>query len=149
MQLTIRAATLADARLLGEMNRQLADAEQSRNALSVGALARRMEEWLSADWRGVLFEIPEVVGYCIFQIGSDYYEPTIPEVYVRQFFIAADQRGLGLGRRAFELLRTTEFPPESRIHLDVLATNPPGQRFWQSVGFEPYSVAMRFVPRDD
>lgn len=112
--------------------------------MTVAALAARMEKWLSEDWKAVLFEQQSrVVGYSVFQFGSDYYDPTIPEVHLRQFFIVRDHRSLGLGRQAFTLLMNTVFPPRSQVHLDVLATNPRGHRFWESVGFQHYSTAMR------
>src|SRR5688572_20835173 len=112
MELTIRPATIADAQLLAGMNRQLADDERSRNRMSVAALAVRMERWLSEDWKAVVFEEQgKPVGYSVFQIGSDYYDPSIPEVYVRQFFIVRDRRGCGVGRQAFDLLTRTIFPP--------------------------------------
>jgi GNAT superfamily N-acetyltransferase len=67
-------------------------------------------------------------------------------VYIRQFFIAASHRRRGLGRACFERLRSEQFPPGARIHFDVLTLNPDGQRFWQSLGFQPYSLAMRLTP---
>jgi len=131
------------------MNRELADAEQSRNPLSVEELTVRMEKWLSEGWQAVLFEIDggrKVVGYAVFQIGRDYYEPAIPEVYIRQFYITEQHRRQGLGRRAFALLVAEQLPAGSRVHLDVLSHNARAQEFWASLGFRPYSVAMRYVP---
>jgi RimJ/RimL family protein N-acetyltransferase len=144
MELSIRPATAADIQRLAEMNRQLANDERSRNSMSVAALAVRMEKWLNEDWNVVLFEEQsKVAGYSVFQIGSDYYDPAIPEVHVRQFFIVRERRCRGLGRQAFGLLINTVFPPGAQIHLDVLATNPRGRRFWESLGFQHYSTAMR------
>lgn len=150
MDLILRPATLADSPLLAEMNRQLADDERSRNNMTVAALAVRMEKWLSEDWQAVLFEQQsQIVGYALFQVGADYYDPAIPEVHLRQFFIARQHRRQGLGGQAFRLLVSTVFPAGSQIHLDVLATNPGGQRFWESVGFQQYSTAMRFGAKDN
>lgn len=147
MELTLRPATLADASLLGAMNRQLGDDEHSRNSLDVPALVARMEKWLSEDWQAVVIESPSrAIGYALFQIGHDYYNATIPEVYVRQFFIARDQRGQGIGRRAFDMLLRDVFPPGAHVHLDVLATNPRGARFWETLGFHPFSTALRRAP---
>ena len=146
MELTLRTATISDCQLLAEMNRQLADDECSRNAMTVAALAVRMKKWLSEDWKAVLFEEQtKPVGYSVFQIGTDYYDPKIPEVYIRQFFIVRDRRNCGLGRRAFDLLVITVLPLNANLHLDVLATNPNGYRFWESLGFTPYSTAMRLI----
>lgn len=144
MKITLRSATDGDIPRLAEMNRQLCDDERSRNPMTIPALANRMREWLAKDWQGVLFEIEaEIAGYSVFQVGADYYEPSIPEVYIRQFLIVREHRGRGLGRQAFRLLESQWFPPGSQIHLDVLATNPRGERFWESLGFGAYSVAMR------
>lgn len=147
MDLFLRPATLADAPLLGAMNRQLADDEQSRNSLAVPALTARMEKWLSEDWQAVVIENhAQPIGYALFQIGHDYYDASIPEVYIRQFFIAREQRGQGVGRQAFDTLLAKIFPPGAHVHLDVLATNPRGARFWDSLGFQAYSTALRRTP---
>ena len=144
MDLTIRPATAADVQLLAEMNRQLCDDERSRNNMTVAALAVRMEKWLNENWKAVLFEQKsKLVGYSVFQIGSDYYDPSTSEVHLRQFFIVRECRSQGVGRRAFDMLKATVFPPGSQVHLDVLTTNPSGQRFWEAVGFQQYSTAMR------
>jgi GNAT superfamily N-acetyltransferase len=148
MELTIRTATVADAPRLGGMNRHLCDDERSRNRMSVAALVVRMERLLSEGWRAVLFqEQSNPIGYSLFRIGSDNYDPAIPEVYIRQFFIVRERRNRGVGRQAFTLLTTSVFPPGSQIHLDVLATNPRGRLFWESVGFQHYSTALRLIPR--
>jgi GNAT superfamily N-acetyltransferase len=150
MDLTVRPATPADIQLLAEMNRQLCDDERSRNNMTVAALAVRMEKWLNEDWKAVLFEQQaKIVGYSVFRFGSDYYDPAIPEVHLRQFFIVRECRSRGLGHQAFGLLATTVFPPGAHIHLDVLATNPRGHHFWESVGFQHYSTAMRLVPANN
>lgn len=144
MELSVRPATVADVQLLAEMNRQLCDDERSRNNMAVAALAVRMEKWLSENWQAVVIEERFAsVGYAVFQIGSDYYEPAIPEVHLRQFFIVREHRSRGIGRRAFDILRTTMFPLGSQVQLDILTTNLSGQRFWESLGFQQYSTAMR------
>ncbi len=147
MDITVRSATVADVDLLGQMNRQLADDEQSRNPMSVASLAERMKKWLGEDWQAAVFEEQnQPIGYALFQIGHDYYDSSIPEVYVRQFFIARRQRGQGKGRQAFTLLIEKVFPAGSHVHLDVLATNPRGAQFWASLGFQPYSTAFKLAP---
>jgi ribosomal protein S18 acetylase RimI-like enzyme len=147
VDLTLRPATAADVQLLADMNRQLCDDERSRNPMTIAELAVRMEKWLSEDWQAVLFQEPsQVVGYALFQIGADYYDPVVPEVYIRQFFIRREHRSRGLGRQAFDLLARQCFPTGARVHLDVLATNPNGQRFWESLGFQSYSTALRLEP---
>ena len=150
MNLSIRPAKSADLQLLAEMNRHFCDDEGSRNRMSVAELAVRMGKWLAGDWEAVLIEDQsKTVGYAVFRIGRDDYDPSIPEVYIRQFFIAKELRGRGLGRQAFGLLRQTVFPASSQVHLEVLASNPGGQRFWEKLGLQPYSVAMRLEKSGD
>ncbi len=150
MELTLQHATIADAPVLAAMNRQLADDERSRNPMTVDALTTRMEKWLGEGWQAVLFlnGSQTIVGYALFQIGHDYYDASIPEIYVRQFFIARDRRRHGIGRRAWAMLSKEVFPSGSHIHLDVLATNPGGRHFWASLGFQPYSMALRLAPSE-
>ncbi len=148
MDLIARPATVADAPLLAQMNRQLADDEGSRKPMTVAELSAGMEKWLSEDWQTIVFEErSEPVGYSVFQIGTDYYDPTIPEVYLRQFFIVREARGRGLGRQAFTILTNTVFPAGAQISLDVLATNPKGLQFWETLGFELYSSNLWFFQK--
>jgi GNAT superfamily N-acetyltransferase len=146
MTITVRAATAADSQLLAEMNSQLTRDEGSRNPMDVPQLATRMEKWLSTEWQAVLFEHEHsTIGYSVFQIAADYYDPSIPEVHLRHFFIVPERRRRGLGRKALQLLIESAFPSAAHIYLDVLATNPRGKQFWESMGFQPYSLAMRLT----
>jgi GNAT superfamily N-acetyltransferase len=63
-------------------------------------------------------------------------------VYLRQFFIERDARGRGLGTEALALLTKTRFPPGAQITVDVLASNPQGERFWAKAGFTAYARTM-------
>lgn len=77
------------------------------------------------------------------RIQSDVYDPDQQVVYVRQFYIEREHRRRGLGTTAFAALQAARFPAAQTISLDVLATNPSGQRFWERLGFEPYFVSMK------
>jgi hypothetical protein len=50
MTLAIRAVTANDLPIPTEMNTQLIEDEQSRNPMSLDALAERMHGWLHSDW---------------------------------------------------------------------------------------------------
>jgi GNAT superfamily N-acetyltransferase len=144
--LAICPAADADLPLLARMNRHLADDEGSRNRMSADALAERMRGWLHGDWHiDVITEGDATLGYTVYQIRPDEYEPERAIVYVRQFFIERERRGQGLGRHAFMLLMQTRFPQECTIALDVLAANPDGARFWASLGFQPYCTTLHLA----
>jgi len=129
------------------MNRQLIEDEGSRNPMTVSELENRVRSWIGGEWHVVLFEVQaKATGYAVFQTRSDDYLPATPTVYIRQFFIMQEARGKGLGRRAFAALAATCFPAGAQISLDVLATNPSGLRFWESLGFTTYCITMRQSP---
>ena len=60
---------------------------------------------------------------------------SVESIYVRQFFVARTHRRLGLGTEAFRYAIQNITPLGQRIVLDVQASNPAGQRFWESLGF--------------
>jgi GNAT superfamily N-acetyltransferase len=127
--LTVRFARRDECGLLAQFNAQLIRDERHENAMSVAELAERMREWLADDYRACLFETKAgPTGYALFR--------DLPEcVHLRHFFIVAEFRGIGLGRRAFERLRAEFFPAEKRVLVEVLAWNAPGLKFWKSLGF--------------
>ena len=86
----------------------------------------------------------QVVGYTVYQLRGDYYAPEQPVIYVRQYYIEREYRRRGLGRAAFQELVDKNFPEGyDAISLDVVATNPEGQQFWEQLGFVPYFTAMK------
>jgi GNAT superfamily N-acetyltransferase len=62
-------------------------------------------------------------------------------VFVRQFFVRRSVRGRGLGRAFFAAL-AARFPPRSRVVLEVASSNPRAERFWTTIGFEPYAKTL-------
>ncbi|MBM3188986.1 MAG: GNAT family N-acetyltransferase [Chloroflexi bacterium] len=144
MSITIDYASLADLDALAEMNHQMILDEHNRNPMTRAELAERMRGWIeSGTWHVMLIrEDGQTAGYCVFVERRDEYFPERPEVYVRHFFIAPDRRRRGLGRAAFQELARTCFPAGARLVLDVLATNPVGLAFWQSLGFAPYCATL-------
>jgi ribosomal protein S18 acetylase RimI-like enzyme len=148
--LDLQFATPADAPELARMNRQLIEDEGSRNPMSLTALESRMRQWLQEDWRVVLiYAESTLAGYALFRVRLDDYFPQQSDVYVRQFFIRREWRKRGIGRTAFDLLMRDFFPPDATLTLDVLANNPAGQRFWQGLGFQPYSFTLKRPARSE
>ena len=150
MNLDLKPATLDDCDLLAAMNLDLIADEGSRNPMSVYELSERMRRWLRSDWDAVLIMMgAQVVGYTLYQVRPAQHQPDRPEVYIRQFFIKRLIRRRGVGRSAFEQIRTAFFPANAVIALDVLATNPDGRRFWENLGFRSYAANLRLEMRDD
>lgn len=146
-EIELRRATMADAPLLAAMNRQLIEDERSRNPMSPAELEARMRGWLADDWTAVLIaRADEVAGYALYQERRDTYFPDQRTIYLRQLFVARDQRGHGVGRATIATLLREWFPADATVELDVLESNPAGQRFWRSVGFAPYATTYRHTP---
>ena len=76
------------------------------------------------------------------QWQQDYYYPDQEVVYLRQFYIDRPMRRRGLGTAAYELLAKERFR-DREVAVDVLATNPDGQKFWAHIGFTPYFTSMK------
>jgi GNAT superfamily N-acetyltransferase len=143
MSLFIRPADDIDLPLLAQMNKRLIEDEGSRNPMSLDQLADRMRGWLLGDWEVKQFATDErIVGYAVYQLRRDEYFPEQTIVYLRQFYIEREMRGQGLGTAAFRALAAEHFLPDSRVVIDVLASNPRGYDFWRHVGFEPYCTTM-------
>jgi len=68
-------------------------------------------------------------------------------VFVRQFYVVPEQRRMGIGRRAFDLLRREVWPENCDIILNTVHDNRRGQSFWRSLGFTEYSVS--YIRRAD
>jgi predicted acetyltransferase len=135
-------ATGDDAELLAQLNAQLIRDEGHRNSMTVLELAQRMKQWLSNDYRAVLFEDADtVIGYALFR-----HEPEF--VYLRQLFVQAEYRRRGVGRAAIEWLRHNAWGSETRVRIDVLIDNVSGQTFWRAIGFRGYCITMEHQPRN-
>src|SRR5271154_344878 len=106
--MTFRPATPADARLLAAMNQRLIADEGHRNRMDFEQLAGRMADWLTADYRAVVFEQANApVGYAL-------YRPEPEFVYLRQFYVGAEHRRRGIGRQAIAWLRQNAWKEFSR-----------------------------------
>lgn len=140
----LRPATTTDLPLIAHMNHELIRDEGHRNPMTVAQLEERARGFLaSADWRiEIIEQAGHVAGFATWRWEEDLAEPSRQRIYLRQFFIAREARGGGLGRRAFALLMAERFPPDARILLEVLHSNPNGQAFWARMGFSPYAMYL-------
>ena len=127
--LTIRLARRDECARLAQFNAQLIRDERHDSAMNVAELAERMREWLEEGYLACFFETRAgPIGYALFR--------DMPEcVHLRHFFVAAEYRGIGTGRRAFRRLRAEFFPVDKRVLVEVLAWNTGGLAFWKSLGF--------------
>lgn len=143
MSLDLRKATINDITALAEMNQQLIEDEHSRNPLNVGQLKLRMQAWLDGNWSAVMiYKNDDLIGYLLYQQREDDYEPDQRLIFVRQFFVQRAYRRRGIGRQAFEQITEQYFPSDTKVMLDVLATNPEALRFWEDLGFTQYAMSL-------
>ena len=141
--MTLRPAQSADCALLAQMNQRLIEDEAGRNPMTLEQLEDRMKGWLArGDYAIELILNPQPLGYLVYRNNPDNYFPQQRQVFLRQFFIERAFRRQGLGRAAVELWLATRVPAGSRVLLEVLASNHAGLAFWQSVGFDEFSLTM-------
>lgn len=145
MEIQLREATPHDAPELAQMNRVLMEDEGAPNPMSLEGLQARMHDWLvKGIYKAVIITRAEaVVGYVLYRMETDATNVTNLNIHVRQFFVKRAYRRRGIGRRAFEQVVATHFPPNATIVLEVLAGNLQGQSFWERLGFEPYFTTYR------
>ncbi len=144
MTLKIKPAHLNDCPQLAIMNQQLIIDEGSRNPMKLEQLTGRMTAFLKNGWTALWVTLDDVrVGYILYQTRQDSYFPEKTEVYIRQYFIMSEYRGRGIGRSALEMIVDKWLPPDAALTLEVLSGNTSAAKFWESVGFQSYSIAMR------
>jgi predicted acetyltransferase len=67
------------------------------------------------------------------------------EIYLRQLFVVRHLRRRGLGRAAFEILRTKIWPRDKRLTGEVLIHNTAAIAFWHAAGYQDYSLKLEIV----
>jgi GNAT superfamily N-acetyltransferase len=107
--------------------------------MDVGQLAKRMEGWIGAEYRAVIFSDPDPIGYALFKVDPD-------TIYLRQLFIRRDRRRLGFGKRAFAILRDQIWPKDTRLTVEVLCANNGAVDFWHSLGYKDYALTLEIDP---
>ncbi len=134
--MTFRQATLDDCALLAELNHQLIRDEGHRNPMTVPELEQRMRGWLASDYAAVIYELGgEVVAYILYREQAE-------EIYLRQLFVVRDRRRQGIGRHAFEIIRSQIWPANKRLTVDVLVANTPAVAFWRAVHSRRWAGVM-------
>jgi ribosomal protein S18 acetylase RimI-like enzyme len=137
--LTLRAAVPMDIETLTTFNQQLIVDEQSDSAAGPVQLRDRMVRWLGGAYSVTMFEEQDrPVAYCVWRDEAE------DGVYVRQFFVARENRRNGVGRGAFALL--LEQWSGRPIKLDVLLHNERAFSFYRSLGFRDYSLILHRRP---
>ena len=139
--MTFRRATLDDCALLAELNHQLIRDEGHRNRMTIPELEQRMRGWLSSEYAAVIFEDgEEVVAYALYREQAE-------EIYLRQLFVGRNRRRRGIGRLAFEILRSKIWPANKRFTVDVLVQNSAAIAFWRAVGCKDYCLTLEIMPK--
>jgi predicted acetyltransferase len=143
MQLTYRRATLGDCARLAELNHQLIRDEGHRNKMPVSQLEKRMQDWLSSEYAAIIFEVNQtIMAYALYREQPE-------EIYLRQLFVNRDHRRQGIGRNAFEILRSKIWPPDKRLTVEVLVKNAAAVAFWRSLGYQDYALTLEILPPGD
>ena len=95
------------------------------------------------EWELVLFtdSIGNVLGYAVYRLNGGAYCAGEEVIELRQFFIDRPLRRRGLGKAAYKILVEERFKGRE-VSVDVLATNPGGRRFWETLGFREHYVSM-------
>jgi len=141
VKLIIKKATLEALDMLAEMNKQLIEDEQHDNTMSLDELKNRMKDLIRNDYEAYLFLSEEVIkGYALVN-------PIRNPVYLRQFFICRDSRGMGLGKTYFQLL--LEELKITKLDVEVMYWNETGYQFWKAVGFKERSVYLRLQKEEN
>ena len=137
-----RAATLADAGLLGRLNHQLIRDEGHRNPMSADELVERMRGWLVDEGYEALlgYDGDEVVAYVLWRDQPD-------SIYLRQIFVQRDYRRQGAARHL--MLTLFQRWPDKRLTVDVLAGNARALAFWRRMGYRDYAVMLERLPQDE
>lgn len=140
--MTFRGANSDDCALLAELNHQLICDEGHRNPMTVPELELRLRGWLAAEYRAVIFQDGlTVVAYALYPESPE-------EIYLRQFFVVRSRRREGLGRMAFQLLRTQVWLQTKRLTVDALAHNPAAIAFWRAMGYRDYCLTLEIAPKE-
>jgi len=135
-----RRATSDDSAPLAELNYQLIRDEGHRNRMTVPELEQRMRGWLASEYAVVIFEDgKEVIAYALYREQPE-------EIYLRQLFVVRNRRRQGIGRQAFEILRSKVWPTNKRLTVEVLVQNEAAVAFWRVVGYKDYCLTLEILP---
>jgi len=128
---------LSDIRQLAELNQQLIEDEKSDNPMTFEELEERMTDFISADYNAYFYRDKDnVVAYALVRITSQ-------PMYLRHFFVCREYRRNGCGKAFFgDLLKELGV---KTIDIEVFSWNETGRKFWESLGFLPRCIYMRYL----
>jgi GNAT superfamily N-acetyltransferase len=126
----------ADADLLSRLFRELAEDERSDVHRSDDEYRGEMERLLNRGEVAYVFNAGgDVAGYALV-------DPLRKPYYLHHFYTCRGKRLKGYGKAAFRLLLNELDITE--VDLDVYDWNERGKAFWNSLGFKPRAVIMRY-----
>jgi predicted acetyltransferase len=109
--------------------------------MSIPELEKRMRGWLASEYAAVIFEKDgKVVAHALYREQEE-------EIYLRQLFVVRNRRRQGIGRQAFEILRSKIWPAYRRLTVDVLVQNAAAVAFWRAVGYKDYCLTLEIMPK--
>jgi len=138
-----RYAGPRDHAMLARFNRQLIEEHADTGETDLAQLEQRMRLWLgSGQYKAVVFEAEDgqTLAYALFREHRK-------EIYLRQFLVLPGARRHGVGRRAMNLLQSKIWPPEKRLTVEVMTSNPAAYRFWRAMGYRDCAVTLEIAPR--
>ena len=130
---------------LATLNKRLVVDQGSRNPYTASEYEDRFRDWLRDDeWNVDIFADSEGVtlGYAVHTVQQDTITPIKRSYICVSSTSTVPMRRRGIGTAAYELLAKERFG-DREVAVDVLATNPDGQKFWGHLGFTPYFTSMK------
>ena len=127
---------LSDIRQLAVLNLQLIEDEKSDNPMTVEELEDQMSEFMNGDYNAYFYrDEGNIIGYALVRISSR-------PMYLRHFLVCREYRRNGCGKAFFgDLLKELGV---RTIDIEVYSWNETGKRFWESLGFSPRCIYMRY-----
>jgi GNAT superfamily N-acetyltransferase len=134
----LRIEPCEDTALLSGLFLELAEDERSDVQRTQKQAFEEMTSFLSRGEKAYIFTAGgNIAGYALAVTNRKPY-------YLHHFYICRGERRKGYGTIAFKLLLETLNVYE--MDLDVYVWNERGRAFWESLGFKPRAVIMRYQP---
>jgi ribosomal protein S18 acetylase RimI-like enzyme len=125
-----------DVFLLSPLFLELAEDEKSDINRTMQKASEEMAGFLEFGEKAFLFSVSgETAGYALVNMNR---KPP----YLHHFYICRGVRRKGYGTMAFRAL--LDALGINEIDLDVYAWNDRGKSFWESLGFKPRAIIMRY-----
>jgi GNAT superfamily N-acetyltransferase len=125
-----------DIALLSRLFLELAEDERSDVRRTEKQAQEEMAALLGREEKAYVFVADgNIAGYALVVTNRKPY-------YLHHFYICRSERRKGYGTAAFKLLLETL--NASEMDLDVYEWNGRGRAFWESLGFKPRAIIMRY-----